>query len=188
MRLPASAGRLWRALMRAQRLFLSISTVAVVAGVALAQPGRGGGSQWLTALADAQRTSWIRTDDKISTAALAKPGFDAAVDDRSSTTSRADSTVSPRASRPPASRSSSRCRSSPAARTTSTASTTISVTSSGSGTSTRRSAPATGACGGGLTSAATRIVRADGYLPTAFGGFGGGPRRGRISKPARRTR
>ena len=43
--------------------------------VAFAQPGRGG-SQWLTALADAQRTSWIRTDDKISVAALSKPGFE----------------------------------------------------------------------------------------------------------------
>jgi hypothetical protein len=48
---------------------------AVAAAVPLAQPGRGG-SQWLTALADAQRTSWIRSDDKISVAALSKPGFD----------------------------------------------------------------------------------------------------------------
>ena len=61
--------------MRATRLLVLISTFAAVVGVALAQPGRGGGSQWLTALADAQRTSWIRTDDKISPAALAKPGF-----------------------------------------------------------------------------------------------------------------
>ena len=61
--------------MRATRVLVLISTFAAVVGVALAQPGRGGGSQWLTALADAQRTSWIRTDDKISTAALAKPGF-----------------------------------------------------------------------------------------------------------------
>ena len=53
-----------------------ISTFVAVVGVALAQPGRGGSSQWLTALADAQRTSWIRTDDKISVAALAKPGFE----------------------------------------------------------------------------------------------------------------
>ena len=39
------------------------------------QPGRGG-SQWLTALGDAQRTSWIRADDKISVDALSKPGFE----------------------------------------------------------------------------------------------------------------
>ena len=37
--------------------------------------GRGG-SQWLTALGDAQRTSWVRSDDKISVAALSKPGFE----------------------------------------------------------------------------------------------------------------
>jgi hypothetical protein len=62
--------------MRATRVLVLITTFAAVVGVALAQPGRGGGSsQWLTALADAQRTSWIRTDDKISPAALAKPGF-----------------------------------------------------------------------------------------------------------------
>jgi hypothetical protein len=36
--------------------------------------GRGG-SQWLTAQGDAQRTSWVRTDDKISVQALSKPGF-----------------------------------------------------------------------------------------------------------------
>jgi hypothetical protein len=47
----------------------------VLAIVIRAQPGRGG-SQWLTAFADAQRTSWIRTDDKISVETLAKPGFE----------------------------------------------------------------------------------------------------------------
>src|SRR5688572_26623259 len=61
-------------MMRTQR-FLFVILAAVLAGiVARAQPGRGG-SQWLTALADAQRTSWVRTDDKISVASLSKPGF-----------------------------------------------------------------------------------------------------------------
>src|SRR5829696_7237650 len=56
------------------RLF-SIVAVSVVSAVSMsAQPGRGG-SQWLTALGDAQRTSWIRADDKISVASLGKPGF-----------------------------------------------------------------------------------------------------------------
>jgi hypothetical protein len=51
--------------MRAQRLMFVVITSAAAGSIAIAQPGRGG-SQWLTALADAQRTSWIRTDDKIS--------------------------------------------------------------------------------------------------------------------------
>jgi hypothetical protein len=53
-----------------------VALAAAVAGsITFAQPGRGG-SQWLTALGDAQRTSWIRNDDKISVAALSKPGFE----------------------------------------------------------------------------------------------------------------
>ena len=63
--------------MRSQRLIFAVLTsITVCAGaITFAQPGRGG-SQWLTALADAQRTSWVRTDDKISLAALSKPGFE----------------------------------------------------------------------------------------------------------------
>ena len=60
--------------MRTQRLLMVVAA-SLAASIALAQPGRGG-SQWLTALADAQRTSWIRTDDKISVASMAKPGFE----------------------------------------------------------------------------------------------------------------
>ena len=33
-------------------------------------------SEWLTALGDAQRTSWIRTDAKISVETMSKPGFE----------------------------------------------------------------------------------------------------------------
>jgi len=61
--------------MRAQRLMFVVLTSALAGSIALAQPGRGG-SQWLTALADPQRTSWVRSDDKISVAALSKPGFE----------------------------------------------------------------------------------------------------------------
>lgn len=61
--------------MRAQGSAI-VGVAAVLAGsLAFAQVGRGG-SQWLTALADAQRTSWVRTDDKISLQALSKPGFE----------------------------------------------------------------------------------------------------------------
>jgi outer membrane protein assembly factor BamB len=57
---------------------LSIAA-AVVASAALfitayAQVGRGG-SEWLTAGGDAQRTSWIRSDALISVASMSKPGF-----------------------------------------------------------------------------------------------------------------
>jgi len=61
--------------MRAQRLTFVALCCAVAATLTFAQPGRGG-SQWLTALADAQRTSWVRTDDKISVQTMTKPGFE----------------------------------------------------------------------------------------------------------------
>lgn len=44
-------------------------------GLAHAQVGRGG-SAWLTARGDAQRTSWIRSDALISVQAMSKPGFE----------------------------------------------------------------------------------------------------------------
>ena len=61
--------------MRAQRVIDRWRDSALAGSLAFAQVGRGG-SQWLTALADAQRTSWVRSDDKISVAALSKPGFE----------------------------------------------------------------------------------------------------------------
>ena len=45
--------------------------VAVLVATTSAQVGRGG-SEWLTARADAQRTSWIRTDPKISVESIRK--------------------------------------------------------------------------------------------------------------------
>ena len=47
---------------------------ALSAGVARAQFGRGAGD-WNTTGGDAQRSSWVRADAKISPASLAKPGF-----------------------------------------------------------------------------------------------------------------
>jgi outer membrane protein assembly factor BamB len=49
--------------------------IAVLVALGQAQVGRGG-SAWLTARGDAQRTSWIRTDALISVAAMSKPGFE----------------------------------------------------------------------------------------------------------------
>ena len=61
--------------MPVQRWILVVVIPAVAGVVALAQPGRGG-SQWPTARADAQRTSWIRADEKISVDSVGKPGFE----------------------------------------------------------------------------------------------------------------
>ena len=61
--------------MRVLRMFVVLISIVVAVGIR-AQPGRGSSSQWLTARADAQRTSWIRADDKISVESLAKPGFE----------------------------------------------------------------------------------------------------------------
>src|SRR6187401_847983 len=52
-----------------------LAAQALVVGVLWAQT-RGGGSEWLTAQGDAQRTSWIRNDAAISVDALGKPGFE----------------------------------------------------------------------------------------------------------------
>ena len=52
-----------------------VAASALVAATSLAQT-RGGGSEWLTAQGDAQRTSWIRTDAAISVDAFSTPGFE----------------------------------------------------------------------------------------------------------------
>ena len=61
--------------MRTQRLMIVGMATVLAGSFAFAQVGRGG-SQWLTALGDAQRTSWVRSDDKISVETLSKPGFE----------------------------------------------------------------------------------------------------------------
>src|SRR5262245_13970232 len=71
----ASALRRKEISMRRNTWIVATATSLLMATAVFTQPGRGG-SQWLTALADAQRTSWIRTDDKISVDAMSKPGFD----------------------------------------------------------------------------------------------------------------
>ena len=60
---------------RGQRLLVVLGTSILAGNIGVAQVGRGG-SQWLTALADAQRTSWVRSDDKISPVTMSKPGFE----------------------------------------------------------------------------------------------------------------
>src|SRR5689334_9563383 len=58
-----------------RRALVAILTAAFAGSIVFTQPGRGG-SQWLTAFADAQRTSWVRADDKVSVANMSKPGFE----------------------------------------------------------------------------------------------------------------
>jgi hypothetical protein len=60
--------------MPTRHLVFVILTAGLLVIAAFAQVGRGG-SQWLTAMADAQRTSWVRNDDKISVATMSKSGF-----------------------------------------------------------------------------------------------------------------
>lgn len=58
------------------RSFIALAcAVLLMIAISSAQVGRGG-SEWLTAQGDAQRTSWIRTDAVISVDALSKPGFE----------------------------------------------------------------------------------------------------------------
>jgi hypothetical protein len=62
-------------MMRVQRL-LSVAIASVLAGGAtFAQVGRGG-SEWLTAYGDAQRTSWIPNEPRITVDLMSKPGFE----------------------------------------------------------------------------------------------------------------
>jgi outer membrane protein assembly factor BamB len=61
--------------MRTRRVPFVVLTSIVVSTICFAQPGRGG-SQWPTALGDAQRTSWVRSDDKISLPTMSAPGFE----------------------------------------------------------------------------------------------------------------
>src|ERR1051326_3695719 len=55
-------------------IVLALSSVALSTGTARAQFGRGAGD-WVTSGGDAQRSSWIRTDPKISPANMQKPDF-----------------------------------------------------------------------------------------------------------------
>jgi hypothetical protein len=61
--------------MSLKRVSVVLLACSLAGGVLWAQ-GRGGGSEWLTAGGDAQRTSWIRTDAAISVQSMSKPGFE----------------------------------------------------------------------------------------------------------------
>ncbi len=59
------------------RYFIIAATIAVAGAPCIRAQGRGGGD-WSTGGGDAQRSSWVRTDAKISPETIAKPGFQVA--------------------------------------------------------------------------------------------------------------
>ena len=61
--------------MRAHLTAAVVVASLIFSGVISAQVGRGW-SDWPTSYADAQRTSWLRTDPNISVESMSKPGFD----------------------------------------------------------------------------------------------------------------
>ena len=61
--------------MRARRITSVCAALLIASGVTLAQVGRGW-SDWSTPYADAQRTSWLQTDPKISVESMSKLGFE----------------------------------------------------------------------------------------------------------------
>ena len=61
--------------MRAHRIVPLVAASLIAGGVTFAQVGRGW-SDWPTPYADAQRTSWLRTDPNISVESMSKPGFE----------------------------------------------------------------------------------------------------------------
>jgi hypothetical protein len=144
----------------------------VAGGLSFAQVGRGG-SQWLAPLADAQRTSWVRSDDKISVESLAKPGFElqwrTALDNKPRgphglwqgvTASGVTLFV-------------------PMSVVTGSSNNVYGIDNDIGYVVWRRHFDAplpagTPQCPGGIASGATRIVRLDGSVPPGFGGFGGG--------------
>jgi hypothetical protein len=58
-----------------RRAAVAMALVSLLSEVASAQFGRGAGD-YSTAGADAHRSSWVRSDAKISPDSLAKPGFE----------------------------------------------------------------------------------------------------------------
>src|SRR5580692_8456611 len=70
----------WRGVITMRRLTASAALPLACAffwAAAARAQGRGG-SDWMTAGGDAQRSSWIRTDPKISVNSLQKPGLQVA--------------------------------------------------------------------------------------------------------------
>ena len=157
--------------MRAQRLLIVGVTSLLAGSFAFAQVGRGG-SQWLTALGDAQRTSWVRTDDKISVPSLAKPGFELQWKAKLANQPRGAHGLGPGVT------ASGVTLFVPMSVVTGSSNTVFGIDNDIGYVVWERQfdvplpAPTAG-CPGGISTGATRIVRLDG-LVSSFPGFGGG--------------
>jgi hypothetical protein len=55
--------------------FVALAATIAATGIVSGQ-GRGNPTEWPTASADAQRTSWIRNDVSISIETMSEPGFE----------------------------------------------------------------------------------------------------------------
>jgi hypothetical protein len=157
--------------MNARRLMLVCGSCLVAGGLSFAQVGRGG-TQWLTPLGDAQRTSWVRADDKISVENLGKPGFElqwkATLDNQPRGLHGLGQGVT----------ASGVTLFVPMSVVTGSSNNIYGIDNDlGYVVWQRRfeaTLPAaTPACPGGIASGATRIVRLDATPPAGFGGFGG---------------
>lgn len=157
--------------MRARRLLLVCGGCLVAGGLSFAQVGRGG-SQWLAPLADAQRTSWVRSDDKISVESLAKPGFElqwkTALENQPRGLQGLGQGVT----------ASGVTLFVPMSIVTGSSNNVYGIDNDIGYAVWRRHfdaplAAATPQCPGGIASGATRIVKLDGSVPPGFGGFGG---------------
>lgn len=152
-----------------QRMFVVVAACVTAVTMPLAQPGRGG-SQWLTALADAQRTSWVRTDDKVSIVSMSKPGFELQWKSRLDNQPRGLSGLSPGVS------ASGVTLFVPMSIVTGSSNNVYAIDNDTGYVVWQRHfdstiPPATPQCPGGITSAATRIVRLDASATAASGGL-----------------
>jgi hypothetical protein len=157
--------------MCARRVLLVCGGCLAAGALSVAQVGRGG-SQWLAPFADAQRTSWVRSDDKISVQSLTKPGFalqwKTTLDNQPRGLQGLGQGVT----------ASGVTLFVPMSVVTGSSNTVYGVDNDIGYVVWRRrfdaALPApTPECPGGIASGATRIVRLDASVPPAFGGFGG---------------
>jgi hypothetical protein len=158
-------------MMRVRRLMLVCGGCVVAGALSFAQVGRGG-SQWPAPLADAQRTSWVRNDDKISVLSLAKPGFElqwkATLDNQPRGVHGLQQGIT----------ASGVTLFVPMSVITGSSNNVYGIDNDIGYVVWRRHfdaalPDATRECPGGIASGATRIVRLDASLPPAGGGFGG---------------
>ena len=157
--------------MRAQRLMIVGVACALAGSFAFAQVGRGG-SQWPTALADAQRTSWVRNDDKISVQTMSSPGFEL------QWTSKLDNQPRGVFGLGAGATASGVTLFIPMSLVTGSSNNVYAIDNDLGYVVWRRhfgaALPApTAACPGGISGGATRIVRLDGTVPSTLRNFGG---------------